>query len=241
MNSDKENNIILSSIPKEYTKIEIGSGTSGICYLTNDGKVFKKINYELTSLSVIKYLCNVKNSSFVFPTHLIYLNKKSKLEFIGYLMEYIKGISFTDIDKNTNIDLIVNAIKEVENNIILFSKENNILINDLHDGNVLFTKDNKLKIIDIDLYEYSYFEDIYPIIKYNLREWNEFILYTLNCRLSCFKSDILNLHHEISVTNGKYKSSDIIEEIIQGIQKEKCEDVKTLDDYYNGLKLVKKR
>ena len=40
---------------------------------------------------------------------------------------------------------------------------------------------------------------------------------------------------------GKYKASDIIEEVVKEIRNQTSIDVNTLEDYYEGIKLIKKK
>ena len=236
-----DNFIVLKSIPEEFKKEAINAGAHGICYKTSDGEVYKEFMTKYAYQKDLEILSQIQSPFFAFPKKIIYLNKKDPDNLKGYIMDYVDGINFKGIDRKIKIDALIESALEVEKEIFAISKDFYISLFDLHNNNVLFQKNNKFKIIDTDLYEYVPYKDVLATLKANMMEWNEFFLYNLECMFECFLNSKLNLHFEIAMRNGKYKASDILSEVVDEIRKETYTEIDTLEDYYEGIKIIKKK
>lgn len=232
---------VLPSIPQEYKQQIIGAGEHGKCYKTSDGEVYKEFKGKYAYEKDLLMLSQIQSPYFAFPNKIIYLEEKLPENLKGYIMDYVDGSSFNNIDRKTKIDAIISAALDVEKNIFEISRYFYISLFDLHNNNVFFCPNNQFKIIDTDLYEYVPYKDVYGTLRENMKEWNEYLLYNLECMFECFKSREINLHFEIAMHTGKYKASDILSEVVSEIRKETKEDVSTLEDYYEGIKLIKKK
>ena len=70
---------------------------------------------------------------------------------------------------------------------------------------------------------------------------NIYLLYNLMCYTNAFYSERLNLRFEIAMYTGKIKSSDMIEELLEEIRLDTGIDSKTLEDFFEGMKLIRRR
>ena len=232
---------VLDEIPQTYRKQFIGDGANGVCFKTEDGDVFKEFIYTPTNQGNIEILSSLQSSFFTFPKTLVYVGEKNKDTLVGYKMDYVDGVPFDELNPNTRVEEVLESIKNIERAILELTRHHSILLFDLHNDNVLFQRDNQIKVLDTDMYEYSPSSETYENSKYNMRVWNEFMLYNFGCQFDAFYSELLNLRFEIALTNGKLKSSDILEEVICEMRKISHSEITSLDDYNEGLKLIKRK
>ncbi len=232
---------VLQKIPDSYRKSFIADGANGICYRTSYGDVYKEFISGITENNDLEMLTSIDNPYFAFPRILVYLKEKTHAGLTGYRMDYVEGVRFCEIDPNIPIKVLIKASRNIERGILDFTRQYSILIYDLNRDNVLFQDNNEFKIVDTDLYEYYPSEGLYYNLKYNMKQWNEYMLYNLGCALDTFYSNELNLHLEIAINNGKICASNLIKEIIAEVKKQTNGDIKTLNDYNEGIKLIRKR
>lgn len=128
---------------------KIGSGATATCYLTKDGKVYKKFlgNIDYNRL-YLEQLVTCKNPNITFPQKLVYKDN----ELVGYIKEYASGVEIDSLDDNINIKRFVEAIKLFEENI--YDTFFSLVFTDLSGENIVYDeKENKITIIDTDFFE----------------------------------------------------------------------------------------
>ena len=231
---------VVDTIPSTYKLKKLGDGANGNTYITSDGDVYKEFKGLYTYETELEKLSETISPSFVFPNMIVYLGRKSSDTIKGYRMDYISGTRFDELDPKTRISVLLEAAKKVEKDIILLAQYSGIVLYDVNRANVILQNDNTLKVVDTDLFMYMPSSELYENLKLSMKEWNEFLLYTLKGGTMVFKSGLLNLRHEIAVYNGKIRASDVIEDVLNEIRHTTHEDVSTLEEYYEGLKLIKR-
>lgn len=232
---------VLQRIPDSYRKSYVSEGANAICYRTSNGYVYKEFINGISENNDLEMLSKIHNPYFAFPRRLIYLKEKTLAGLVGYIMDYVDGILFYEIDPKTPIEVLIKASKNIEKAILEFTRKYSILIYDLNNGNVLFQNNNEFRIVDTDLYEYSPSNGLYYNLKYNMKQWNEYMLYNFGFSFNTFYSDVLNLRFEIAMNNGKISASSLIKEVVFEIERKLNASVKTLDDYNQGIKLIRKK
>lgn len=169
---------------------ELGRGQEGKCYLLEDGRVYKKfyIPLRLSAMDKYKKIMKIQDKSFIFPTELVFDDKK----FYGYIMEYADEKIISESFKFYSLDKISTDAIKFENSILNISK-NGILMNDFYDGNVLYGEKGFIGI-DSDGYEFCD-EDISDI---NLSYFRRLIV-------QCFQNSLLANKNNIYVIDKAYK------------------------------------
>ena len=231
---------VVDAIPSTYKLRSLGEGANGNTYITSDGDVYKEFKGLYTYGEELERLSETVSPSFAFPNMIIYLGRKSSDTIKGYRMDYISGTRFDALDPKTRISVLLEAAKKVEKDIILLAKYSGIVLYDVNRANVILQNDDTLKVIDTDLFMYLPSSEVYENLKLSMKEWNEFLLYTLKGGTTVFKSGLLNWRHEVAVFNGKLRASEVIEAVLSEIRQTTHEDVSTLEEYYEGLKLIKR-
>lgn len=130
------------------TKEKIGEGSYGICYLMDNDYVLKKLKKPLpvSDIDKFRYFLNYKNDSIMFPVNFIY----DDIYLYGHISKRAYGRKLFDIFSSSNLLKMSTHSIKLENNIKYISK-GKIMINDLHDENILYDE-NKFSIIDTDDY-----------------------------------------------------------------------------------------
>ena len=97
----KKKNIVVDKIPEEYMIKSLGSGVSAECFLTSEGKVFKKYHDENNRWIYNSHKNKERYESrvFVFPEVYVFKGSVSPENFIGYMMEYVKGFKYSELEK----------------------------------------------------------------------------------------------------------------------------------------------
>ena len=232
---------VVPTIPSEYRYKYLNEGANGVCYLTTQGDVFKQFRMPCPYERELGRLSELENPSFTFPSKLVYLGVKDPLTLKGYRMNYVTGTKFSDLDPKVRMELIINASKVVEDNIIYITKESGLVIIDISNDNVLFLDNNAFNVFDTDLYDFDLYEESYDNIKANMKEWNQFMLGELKGGTRLFLSSDLNNQHEIAMIHGKYRASEVIQRVMAEIRKQTGYYPETLGDYQEGVKLIKRK
>lgn len=199
-------------------KEKIGEGACGVCYLINKNYVLKKLNTPLPVIEIdkFKYFLNYKNDSIMFPIDFLY----DDINLYGYITKKAYGESlFNKFSSSNLIKLSMHSIK-LENDIKYIS-DGKIIIEDLHDENILYDK-NKLSVIDTDLYLKA--GDLYSkkeILERNINSYKNVIK-----NLTIFSSLKFNCSSFIINKALKYEKLNI--SASEMIYKLKCD----LDKYY---------
>ena len=230
-----EKYIIVNSID-ELTKNELGEGEVGICYRI-DKRVFKKFKFIPKFPELIIELSKLHSENFTFPEEFVYLNKYDIECLQGYFMEYIEGCNLKSIDELTNMKELCITLDELEKEIRDLGEYNDLHVKDLHPDNVLFTPDKKFKVIDTD-FSYIAPDDMIYTYRENMQELG-------NCMLPVFmgendiKNSEVNYMYNLCCVEAKAKPSRVLMEAIDQIEKETKEEVLTLHDFKEGMKLLR--
>ena len=232
---------VLDSIPECYKKEYIGAGTNGVCYKTSQGEVFKEFKGTFTFGRDIEELVKIQSPFFAFPKKLVYVGQKEDNNLKGYLMDFVDGVTLPSLDRKTKIDTLIQASISMEKEIINLARYRGIILYYLNDVDVFILYDNSFKAVDTECFEYAPSNEAQDNIKLSMCYWSDYLLYNLALYYGAFKSDKLNLYFDIATTNGKFKASNMIEMIVDEIRKNTSNSIETLDDYYEGVKLIKRR
>ena len=130
---------------------ELGRGACSVVYKCDDNSVIKVLNEagkEMFDKENFSNIVGINNDTCVFPKKTLLIDG----EFKGYTMDYIQGEMLHDIIKKIDLKTLTKAIKKVENDLKLLSKEK-ILLQDLNHGGVMWEdKESRIKIIDTDFF-----------------------------------------------------------------------------------------
>ncbi len=232
-----EKKIVMDDIPLDYYKKQVGSGVMGRCYLTSENKVYKEFVASYIENSIFDYLVEVKYDFFVFPELLIYVRDYNSDRLVGYIMPFISGCSFSNLDGNIKVRDFIDALKKLENQIKIMSSE--ILIEDMNPDNMIYnSSNNSIFVVDTDLYTRTP-HDPYRTFKENIKELASSTLRLIN------GADILSIRISQIIREsslyGVMLPSTIYKEILENLEKRMVNKIETLDDLCNGISLVKKR
>ena len=136
--------------------ILLGSGSEGWIYRISDNYVvkvaarerYKKDMFHEMKIARLLYSFGV---SVPEPITCDYVNVRDKVE-IGYIMEYVEGISWNDQNISEEVSIVANNLMDME--MSLCSKlgfTDYGLINEQW----IFTKDKKIKLIDFTSWKYK--------------------------------------------------------------------------------------
>ena len=141
-----------SIIPYLKRSVPIGMGSTAICFLMKDNRVFKLylITYKKFLLfyyndmkEKLSLLNEVSNESFIGPKEIITV----KNEIVGYIYDYKKGHTLKTLSNKTTKDMLINPYLKLINNSDKIS-EFNIRYYDLHQRNILLS--DEYYVIDLD-------------------------------------------------------------------------------------------
>ena len=234
-----ENKVILNNIPGEFTQKELGSGMFGTCYLTKDGRVFKKFFSPMDNYDVLSYISNYyKSNHLVLPEQFVFLNNDPK-NYIGYIREYVDGKNFESLSDCIEVERFIKALQSIEKEIIENVKKG-LEYHDTHSENLLYTPKDEIKIIDSDLFNISYDYDYSERIGYTFMD----IAYSINNKVL----DANNVNDAIEklisksykyYESGFIKPSQLMYELAMELKRLTGNENQTLGDMRNSLKLVK--
>ncbi len=195
-------------------KEEISHGCNGICYKTQDNMVFKQI-YNPNEKNLLE-LSKLYSPSFIFPSKLVYYQNR----LIGYIMEYVDGVTIKNIDLNIKTDDYIKQTDKIENEIAVLTNYRVHLL-DVGINNIMIDKNGNIKIIDTDFYSIkSKLNNLYSL---NLISYNYGVLYPItDISKNNFKSVTLNKYSKL-VLCGKMLPSDFIIELENFLNKENLE------------------
>lgn len=222
----------LEGLTKEY----IGEGQVGTCYRI-DKKVFKKFKAVPRFPGLIIALSNLHSDYFAFPEEFVYLDVYDIKALQGYLMEYVNGCDLNSIDEMVNIKELCVTLDDLEKEMRLLTERDNLLVKDLHPNNLLFTEDKKFKVIDTD-FCVTYPDDIVYMYRENMKELG-------NCVLPVFMgdgnigNDRVRYLYNLCCLDAKAKPSIVINEAIKEIEDYTKEEIVTVHDFKEGMKLIR--
>lgn len=219
------------------TKDFIAEGQNGICYKYND-QVFKKFKNKPMFLFFLKALSNINSNSLILPQEFIYLNEYNSKNILGYLMKYVDGSKLNNLPDLINIKELFNNIDLLEKEIKELTIEYGLLLKDVHIDNIIYTNNNEIKIIDNDNDVLNPNDEAYDNYRYNMKELGLTLLpaFITNKNIS---NNISKLYDEC-IINAKAKPSIVLNESILELEKFTGNNINTLHDYNESMKLIRK-
>ena len=256
INDKIEEHIIVNEIPKSFKIALLGEGSGGRAFLTQNKDVFKefKTKDDSTIINSIEYdnyytgnsyyynlknLTTVSSPLFAFPTKLVYKKNRKEENLVGYLMPFMNGVEIRRIDGSTKINTLINHsdIFEKELHNLAFNK--GLQVQDLHPANILYSPDEGFKAVDTDSYDCYCLEEQYITYRNNIREWGN-LIFDMISKGYPFRNNELNNLYNMCIFSGKVKPSIIMRKALEEIIKE-YHSIDSLDDYQNGLELIKRK
>ncbi len=159
-----------------------GYGSTAICYLLDDNRVFKEFAKPLpgTCADNYRHLINLHNKSFRFPVEFVFDDTNN---FCGYIMGYANGLTLRSTFKSSDLNkMSINTIS-FENEIKNVSKKG-IKFRDFHSDNIIYN--NEFIVVDTDSFIKSD-EDTDLLIYENVTYYKEVLYNLLTENLNKFK------------------------------------------------------
>ena len=154
-------------------------------------------------------------------------------------MPYIEGKTLNSASQDINIETLLKLLDKTEKVLYDLSSHKAIMMDDLHPDNVILTPNNEFKFVDTDQYSFNPSEETRDIFNHNIYEWGNLIL-GIYADGYPFIDQSINDAFERCVFYGESRPSYIINKLYELIQKEYKKDITTIDEYNEGLKLVRK-
>ena len=220
---------------KSLKDIYLSEGMYGKCFITLDGKsVYKEFFKKNSSCFDSKDDSNV----FIFPKILV-CNYKGELT--GYLMDYVKGSSFVNMDDNFDLNVLLDNLKLIENEI-LNQSINYMSIVDLHLGNIMIDENNRFKIIDTDSYYYRPETSASDVYENNMSHFSNTIingvLFGINNNTNIkFKNRLLN-NERMECYLGILKPSIFIENVLIELSENYNDELNNIDSLRSNLTII---
>ncbi len=209
------------------------------CYLTNYGDVFKIIHCKEEVFNDFVNVAKLKSQIFKFPKVVFYDKERKPNSIIGYTMDFAPGISFSSLGPETEIRDLINAIYELEKEVMRLTNEG-LQLYDLNTSNIHYDADNKkINVIDTDLYGFEAYEEYRNLLEENIKGLSRDILYLLAGYYN-FKDEKIKNDFEMCTMSGKCTASIILNNILEALEKETREPIKTLGKFKEYLPLIKK-
>ena len=145
--------IVVNTIPEDLMFKKIADGTSGECYETKDGRLFKKYKFPINYYRILKniadyYRCN----HLALPEEFYFLESLKEEHFVGYVRALVTGQSFGNLDENLNLLKFISALEFLEKEMIINAR-NGLLYVDMNKNNLYYTPEGEIKVIDQDQYD----------------------------------------------------------------------------------------
>ena len=231
----EKKSIYLSSIPKGYFLNPLGEGIQGNCYLLDDNHVFKYFKYDYPDKEKIERLSELNSNLFMFPQRLVYLDGN----LIGYIMPYVEGNNLSNIGGETLMKEFVSSVDNVEKESKSLAETSHLMVCNTHYKNVILDKKSRIKIIDTTDFIFDDYNEDYKIYRHSIKELSNAILYPLFKSIN-IKDPKLEQYYLDAIIYGKCKSSYVLYEALNKMEKECGSEIKTYDDFEKGLRLIKR-
>ena len=166
--NDKEYNLKYDKLFKKY----IGTGIESNIYKLDNKvlKIYKEICLKSRLREEdVKSLSQIKTNRILLPTDIIY---DENHVFCGYTMKYINPCNKDEII-NIKMTKLLYELKTIKNDLLLL-KQNNVIIDDLHDNNFIYNK--KIYLIDPGSFEIDNNKSEIYIELFNRELMHHFIL-----------------------------------------------------------------
>ncbi len=230
--------LVFSKIPDSfYKELLDDSGLQGNIYKFGESLIYKEYKNDSFYLPQLELLVGQSSDNIAFPKLLVFERYISSDGFKGYLSDYIKGNSIYNLDGEILINEFINALKCFENEVVNLSKRG-IRINDMHQGNLIYTPSNMLVGVDTDMYEVTS-DDTIGILRHNFRELGETIISEFDALVKLESYKLNNLVNNCCAY-GRLKPSLLLEEFINYFEQRMLE-INTINDFKNGVKLIRKK
>jgi hypothetical protein len=242
-------NLYLDQIPKSF-KLGFLSrdsyGANGVVYRTSNPDVlYKELDYftegDQAHENRYKMLQKCQSDSIVFPTQLVFVKKGDTYVLKGYLMPLIKGQILKETPRSIVTDTYIKAVEYVDKDI----KEqtiNGLSLEDVNYKNIMFTTDNQIKLIDTDLYDFSYPENPRDLLIENLKEINPSLLMYVfpEFYLNTGSKAIDDMFYEAR-TQGTWFAHKVLTEIKTYLENISGQEMTTVNAMQKTLALVRKK
>lgn len=213
-------------------KYPIGNGSTAMCYLLDDGRVFKEFRpcLSVREMANFKMLLNIQNNSFRFPQELVYDDKN----FYGYVTGYASGKTIDESIKDANLEKLSIHTISFENDIKRLS-EQGIKIRDLNGSNLMYDG-NKLIGIDTDMYTKE--DDPVDLLTQENVFYYKFLLNNVFCmNLNRLKNIDFILEKSTEYTALKnVTSGEMIYNILELLKKQYGSEIKSISDIKTNLR-----
>ena len=238
-----KDSLIVDKVPASLKVKPIGEGTYGKCYLCEDGKhAYKEFyfpdEFPKENICNIKAFTYLENDFISFPRTIVYnifLNDES---IMGYIMDYYNSIMVRDISNQERMKDIINASYLLEKQIF-HSSNYGVIINDLHDENVLYTIDKLFKLSDTDLYDLYVSEEPKNILKRNMQAWGDFLFSMVGNAYPYDSVKLNNAYYQL-VMEGRDRASRVLELTVDYMRNLFNCDIETLGDFKDSMEILKK-
>ncbi len=161
---------------QSYSTIEqlkvnkINEGVAGTTYLLSDTnevyKEFFKPEVNPRYIDMLKSLTKLNSKSFAFPKTLI----GTEVEVRGYIMDFVKGTSLTEIANNTSFDKFVEDVNRFERAVYDLTLQG-IMIRDINYNNIFYSTESGIVAIDTDEYGLLPDDNIREMYRLNIDEF----------------------------------------------------------------------
>lgn len=219
-------------------------GSMSTIYIYSEKELLKIYKH---SIEESKYMLDLLKSLNIdnFSNPLLYVYVKKYL--FGFTMPIKKGTMFSRINKNLNISLLLDSIKNI-NSIISKVSNNNIVMCDLNSNNLLLDDKNKqINFVDID----SYYIDN-RISKDELYISNNicFIDSIISCLLNIYNNSYNGYSFKVrdeleSFYINKIESglciNDVLKEIINYLNNLADREIENISDFRINLEIISKK
>lgn len=229
---------IHSEIPSGYYTKRLSNGCNGVCYLTDFNMVYKEYPCEYEYLRELEYLSHHKSDFVAFPEEFIFLTKDGKSSLRGYLMKYIEGITLDNLDEATKLREFICGLTAFEKEMLRLTTEG-VIFTDLNQQNLIYTPDGLIKAVDTDLYDITSDDDFKRLYSENLKELAATIIAQFVGNDN-FKNEQLTEYVRRCGAYGRLRSSSLLEILAEEAEKEIKEQVETVGEFREVLRLLKK-
>ena len=160
---------------------EFDHGSFGVIYENSDGTLTKVMRFDNTSPYVILKIreLNLENFYHVLEIKTNTIKSTTKEYLQAYRMDKILREDVDLLEDNnyliSNIRILINSFNTLTDNYIL--------VNDLHEDNIIINKDG-MHMIDCETYRYYPEYQVEQIKEYNLRKLRELLYDVLSVRLN---------------------------------------------------------
>lgn len=234
----KTHKIILPYIDEKYHHKFVGSGMNSNCYLTEDGQLFKEFFNPRNDYFFLKSISEIFDSKHLsLPRTFVFLENNLN-ELVGYIREYVQGNTFDNLPLGTNINNFIIALNDFEKDLY-YNTKHGLLYKDMHAKNMIYN-DELIRVIDTESFDFSYDDDKRRLIDSLYELYYTICLEMLCCsRIDDYQAiEIINRSSKIGYSE-YLRTSQMLEKLIEYLEKENSCYINTYGDLKNNLVLRK--